>query len=231
MLYAVLPGFARLHPHAPERILTVAFLGPALLAGANVAGVARRAAAWPMLVRLPHAAAILAGALVLVVTADLAAGGAKARHDWALVDPINGADKLTPVDLATYYTSDAAANFLRAQTAATPGRYVGYAPDIRGEPWPYSTRFFDARTAALEVDNRALSLGLQDVQGYDASHLGRYDAYMAALNGRSQNYHDAEVFPQGLRSPLLDLLNVRYVIIPRQPPLEADGCRDHRAFL
>ena len=59
-----------------------------------------------------------------------------------------------------------------------------------------------------------MSLGIQDVQGYDASHLGRYDAYLVALNGHPQNYHDAEIFESGLNSPLLDLLNVRYVLVP-----------------
>lgn len=51
---------------------------------------------------------------------------------------------------------------------------------------------------------------------YDASHLGRYDVYVAALNGHSQNYHDAEVFREGLKSPLFDLLHVRYVLVPVQ---------------
>ena len=42
LLYQLLPGFARLHPHAPERILTVAYLGPALLAGATITALAER---------------------------------------------------------------------------------------------------------------------------------------------------------------------------------------------
>jgi hypothetical protein len=38
---------------------------------------------------------------------------------------------------------------------------------------------------------------------------------MVALNdGVEQNYHDANVLPAGVDSPLLDLLNVRYIIIP-----------------
>jgi hypothetical protein len=187
-----------------------------------VSPVARRIVCWRPLRELPYGSAIVAGVLALIVTIDLAAAGAKARTDWTLIDPLNGADKLTPVDLATFYEPDPAARFLRSRAAESPSRYVGYAPHIHGEPepWPYSTRFLDPRTAALEVNNRALPLGLQDVQGYDASHLGRYDAYMAALNGRSQNYHDAEVFPNGLQSPLLELLNVRYLVVPRQPPLE-----------
>jgi hypothetical protein len=40
------------------------------------------------------------------------------------------------------------------------------------------------------------------------------------LNGRSQNYHDAEVFWGGLRSPLLDLLNVRYLVVPTASRLD-----------
>ena len=123
VLYTVLPGFARLHPHAPERILTVAYLGPALLAGGAVSTVARRAAAWSAMRSLPYATALASSAIVLMVTADLAVGGAKARTDSALVDPLNGADKLTPVNLATYYQSDAAADFLRARALESPGRY------------------------------------------------------------------------------------------------------------
>ena len=55
---------------------------------------------------------------------------------------------------------------------------------------------------------------MQSIQGYNAVHIARYDEYMAALNGRSQGYHDADVVPQGLDSPLLDLLNVRYIVVP-----------------
>jgi hypothetical protein len=117
------------------------------------------------------------------------------------------------VDLASYFQPDGAARFLQV-SGASPSRFIGYAPYLDGLAWPYTTRFMDPATAALEVDNRALALGLQDAQGYDASHLQRYDAYLAQLNGRTQNYHDAEVFWAGLRSPLLDLLNVRYVIVP-----------------
>jgi len=204
LLYHLLPGFARLHPHAPERILTVAYLGPALLAGLSVTALTSATG--------KH---LLRAVLVLVVIVDLAQGGARARADFALTDPLNGADKLTPVDLNTYYQPDAGAMFLQLQqTDGPPFRYVGYAPYLDGLHWPYSTRFHDPATAALEVDNRGLSLGLEDVQGYDASHLGRFDAYLFAPNGRDQNYHDAEVFRAGLASPLLDLLGVRYVIVP-----------------
>nr|MBA3388430.1 YfhO family protein [Rubrobacter sp.] len=57
-------------------------------------------------------------------------------------------------------------------------------------------------------------LGLQSIQGYNAVHVTHYDEYIKAVNEEAQNYHDTDVFPAGLDSPLLDLLNVRYIIVP-----------------
>ena len=71
------------------------------------------------------------------------------------------------------------------------------------------------------MNNRAISLGLQSVQGYSAIHIARYDEYMRALNnGYEQNYHYADVLERGLDSPLLDLLGVRYMIVPAVAPPE-----------
>lgn len=226
LLYHLVPGFARLHPHIPERILTVGYLGPSLLAGVAVDAVWRRRL-WPRgVASSPRRQILASGLLVLVVVADLALGGAKARADYTLTDPLAGAEKLTPVDLATYYAASGAARFLQDRQAEAPVRYVGYAPEIGGRPLPYSTRFRDPGTAALLVDNRALALGLQDVQGYDPSQLARYDAYLVALNGRGQNYHDAEVFREGLGSPLLDLLNARYVVVAQPAAGRQDAFDD-----
>jgi hypothetical protein len=74
-------------------------------------------------------------------------------------------------------------------------------PTLRDQPTPDQSR-------------RTLLLGLQDIQGYDDSHLAHYDAYLAALTGATQDYYDASIFSTGLGSPLLDLLNARYVIVP-----------------
>jgi hypothetical protein len=214
LLYHLLPGFASLHPHAPERILTIAYLGPALLAGAAIS-VAHSKGWWiSTRLRTGLMPAVVASLVVLVVAADLAAGGSKARSDRLLKDPFDGIAALAPVDLSTYYRASDAAAFL--QVHRTDSRYFGYAPDVGGQPQAYTLRFLDPSTANMEVNNRALPLGLQDVQGYDASHLRRYDSWLAVLNGQSQDYHNAEVFPRGLSSPLLDLLNARYVIVPAQ---------------
>jgi hypothetical protein len=96
----------------------------------------------------------------------------------------------------------------------SPFWYFGCAPDDHGQPIAYTVRFLEPSTADLEVNNHALPLGLYDIQGYDASHLRGYDSFLAALNGQTQNYHNAQVFPRGLSSPLLDLLNARYLIVP-----------------
>ncbi len=206
LLYRLLPGFASLHPHAPERILTVAFLGPALLAGSCVQALC--AQEWF------RRRAIILG-LVALITADLTVSGGRARGDRLLIDPLDGIERLTPVDLATYYQPTEASVFLEQRQAQSPARFLGYAPEVDGRPLAYTFRFVDPTTAALLVNNRALLLGLHDVQGYDASHLQRYDAYVATLNGQTQNYHDATIFATGLSSPLLDLLNVRYLVVPQ----------------
>ena len=233
LLYHTLPGFAGIHPHAPERIMTVAYLGPALLAGAGLAALEQREWSLGRMKLGARARGVAPGLMVLLVVMDLAIGGAKARADVALTDSQNGADKLTSVDLMAYFEPDAAARFLQGQLqwSGTPSRYIGYAPYTHhGLWWPYTTRFMDPLTAMLEVNNRALSLGLQDAQGYDASHLQRYDMYFAVLNGQTQNYHDAEVFWAGLQSPLLDLLNVRYVVVPPVDQLDISDTLALRRF-
>ena len=205
LLYHLLPGFANLHPHAPERILTVAYLGPALLAGTAVCSM--RKAKW-----FRHAALTIG--LIAILTADLAFGGIVARAERLLTNPLDGIERLTPVNLATYYQPTPPGTFLAQQLRDSPARFLGYAPHVDGQELAYTFRFADPSTAALLVNNHALPLGLQDVQGYDASHLRRYDAYLTALNGQTQNYHDAVVFAAGLSSPLLDLLNARYIAVP-----------------
>lgn len=71
-------------------------------------------------------------------------------------------------------------------------------------------------------------LGLQNVQGHNPTHIARYDRFMSKLNGTTQNYHFIDVFEKGLTSPLLDLLNVRYIIVPAQPPEGEDSEGLHR---
>jgi hypothetical protein len=119
--------------------------------------------------------------------------------------------------LQTYYAPGSAARFLRSVGEPSAFRYVSYAGHIFRGPIAYTLGWSDPKTVALEVNNRGLVSGLHDVQGYNPIHLERYDRYMRALNGQAQEYHHADVFEEGLDSPLLDLLGVRYIVMPSAP--------------
>jgi hypothetical protein len=94
-----------------------------------------------------------------------------------------------------------------------------------GQTVLYRHDFDDPATQALNVNNRSMLLGLHDIQGYNPVQVQRYVELMAALNGRTQDYHDANVFPSGLDSPLLDLLNVRYIVVPTRAQSDQMGVR------
>ena len=81
-------------------------------------------------------------------------------------------------------------------------------------------------TEALLVNNRAIVLGLQDAQGYNPVHPMRYVEFIDVVNGRGQAYHETNLLSSGIGSPLLDLLNVRYIIVPADvPPGRSDLVR------
>lgn len=152
--------------------------------------------------------------LVFIVFVDLFAAGRA-----ALVRNLDteGGGAIRKVDLAEYYAPTGAVEFLQSRTTSgEPARYFGYYPRTTdsGTTVPYSIRFDEPDTNALLVNNQATLYGLQSLQGYNPTHLAAYDAYLEALNDRSQNYHDADIFARGLDSPLLDLLNTRYILIP-----------------
>ncbi|MPZ15693.1 MAG: hypothetical protein GEU73_14940 [Chloroflexi bacterium] len=269
-LVYLLPGFADLHPHLPERIMTVFYLGPALLSGATVSHLSRSRAAARTSALLTHlsrvSGRILRGtesdrsgivivlvALTLVIVLSIASnapplsvvtlaisalvvlahGLVAALRPFlslalalvTLVDLHAAAQTFTQqsqaasvvhtwqvADLATRYHPTAADRFLSGLAADGPSRSFGFDPDPGG--LAYTQRFAEPALAAIGANNGALLSGLHDVQGYNPTHVARYDAFLEALNGRGQNYHNAEIFATGLTSPLLDLLNARYIVIP-----------------
>jgi hypothetical protein len=133
------------------------------------------------------------------------------------VAPYGGFHRL---DLTGYYAESGAVAFLKSQPEL--GRYFGYDPEKAviedSSRVLYRYQFVDPATMALEVNNRATVFGLQDLQGYNPIQLERYVDVQEAINGEAQNYHDANILPAGLGSPLLDLLNTRYIIIPSTFP-------------
>ncbi|MBW3603838.1 MAG: hypothetical protein KY460_02815, partial [Actinobacteria bacterium] len=56
-------------------------------------------------------------------------------------------------------------------------------------------------------------LGLEHIQGYNPTHLVRYDDVIAAANRREQDYHVANLTPPAFDSPVFDLLNGRWVVL------------------
>jgi hypothetical protein len=202
-LFGLLPGFDRIHARSPERALIVFYLGPALLAGATVT--------WLQAHSKRLSPAILAVGIVAV----------ELQFAWTAqrAESLGGGGdyQFERVDLAAYYAPTGAAQFLQTKAQTEQFRYFGYAQHFLGEPIPYTLRWADPSITALEVNNRALLSGLDDIQGYNPIHVARYDQLMAALNGHPQNYHHTDVFASGLDSPLLDILNSRYVIVPAHP--------------
>ncbi|CAN5566611.1 hypothetical protein BH24ACT18_BH24ACT18_06310 [soil metagenome] len=160
--------------------------------------------------------------MVLVLFVDLFVAGRATLAERATADL--GKD-LVKVDLSRYFEPTGASKFLRSETENEPARYFGYGPRRLGDGWSfnYNNWFAERDTSALLASNMGTPLGLQSIQGYNAVHIARYDEYMEKLNGRSQGYHNADVVPRGLDSPLLDLLNVRYMIVPADVEADQDA--------
>ncbi len=202
-LLSLLPGFEKIHARSPERALIVLYLAPAIQAGAGVA--------WLTSFKRARMAGVGVLAVALVALDLHAAWLAQSAESLA-----GGSDyQFARVDLSTYLAPTPGALFLRDRAATGPPfRYFGYAGHVFGGPMPYTLRWQDPNVTALQVDNRGLLTGLQDTQGYNPVHIAAYDDLISALNGHTQNYHHADVFESGFDSPLLDLLNVRYVVMP-----------------
>jgi hypothetical protein len=149
--------------------------------------------------------------LVAVIAVDLIG----ANRSIAGEAPYGGFHR---VDLDAYYAPTEATAFLRDRAENSPFRMFGYDPSLRsiqdGQTVLYRRDFPATATRALQVNNRATVWGIWDIQGYNPVQPERYSDLMSTINGHVQDYHDANVFPDGVGSPLLDLLNVRYVVLP-----------------
>ncbi len=156
---------------------------------------------------------LAASLVVLALFADLLAAGGRTVADRETAEI---GKQLVKIDLSRYYEPTGAAAFLRSETEDRPARYFGFDPYLRGDglSFHYNNRFAEKGTTALLPSNFATPTGLQSVGGYNAVQVARYFEYMKALNGKSQGYHNADVYAEGLDSPLLDLLNVSYMILP-----------------
>jgi hypothetical protein len=143
----------------------------------------------------------------------------------------NSLDKRASADhLIDVYTrcSDpgGAGGFLREQLNLAPGapfRYFGFDPlglRVAGaeDGTSYHGQQGSAQIQALLVATRATCLNLYDLQGYNPTQLQRYADFLQAANGVELNYHDAAVLASAITSPLIQLLNPEYVIVPYAIP-------------
>ena len=200
-LFSLLPGFEKIHARSPERVLIVLYLAPALLAGASMSCLTCYR-------RLRPVGLVALGLIALDLHVAWLAQSAEALAGA-------GDYQFARVDLSAYVAPTPGAQFLLDRARSEPPfRYFGYAGHVFGGPMPYTLRWQDPAIIALQVDNRGLLTGLQDIQGYNPVHVAAYDNFVSALDGQAQNYHHADIFESGFDSPLLDLLNVRYIVMP-----------------
>ncbi|HZG67576.1 MAG TPA: hypothetical protein VEZ12_12585, partial [Herpetosiphonaceae bacterium] len=117
-----------------------------------------------------------------------------------------------------YLNENGVATFLAEQTATRPGRYAGFDPELLPDPqtietippqlgYRASNSLNNPGVFWLLVHNWGTWFGVEDIQGYNPIQTQRYVEYIDALNGHRQEYHERDLFPAGLTSPLLDLLN------------------------
>jgi hypothetical protein len=117
-----------------------------------------------------------------------------------------------------------AAGFLQARRdAGQLFRYVGYAgrfyPIPDQNPGSYSSARLDPAVVSILVSGRAGTLQLDTTQVYNPTHIAHYVDYIETMNAGSQDYHWLDPYPNVLaESPLLDMLNVRYIIVARSIP-------------
>lgn len=236
LLYT-LPAFERLHPHNPERIMILVYFGLALLAGATVSCLLKSertgafAALFPIAgilvllaggIRIPLAALLAVGAGVLFIAVCPLLGGyrqvaAALVMCAAFVDYSTAAAVPTAkMNLNEYYDPMDSGRYLQDAREAGPFRYFGYGAGVARPSRPYRLEYADPDVAPLLVNNRATVLGLEDIQGYNPVQVARYTEYMDTLNGRSQAYRQLQVLAGGADSPMLNLLNARYIVVPSE---------------
>lgn len=122
---------------------------------------------------------------------------------------LSGMQCLSPID--------GPSPFLREQTAQEPVRYFTHDTEVLrrrdNRLYDYLNYLKRQEVQELVAGNQSMCLGIQDIQGYNPLQSQRYVDYMAAMNGQPQEYHSSNVLPTGLDSPMLDLLNARYLVV------------------
>ncbi len=189
---------------------------------------------WPRATRLSRALPV---AVMLVVylqpmgleLIDGATGQSRFIREWQsnYTPPAKAADA---ADIYTQTTGPGGAgDFLLAQQAnGEHFRYVHYIgtgtadehnPRGRGT---FVQRRHEANTEAVQANGRSIYFAMYETQSYNPVQLSRYADLMTALNGAPQDYHFADVLPDASNLDLLDVLNVRYVLLDESLPADRE---------
>lgn len=207
----------------------------ALAAGASLAALLALAAG------APHHALVGAGLAAFALVVLLArTGRMPAPLALGLVVALTGAELVgaallvqdglrTYVGSAERYYGDpltrASAELLRSRGGED--RTFGYEPaDLAaGGPLGYRRYLWErGRLRGLLTTTQATVYRLEDLQGYNPVHLQVYDDVLATLNReRPANYRNAYLWPRALASPVLDMLNVRWVLTTPTTRITAPG--------
>ena len=283
-IFYLIPMFEEMHTHSPRRVLWLAPIGPAMLAGATIQMLPELRnwlrhrwvvflpllsliaadlyvtrhdtwAGWPTYITAglttlalaiaAYARSIPVPELARTRIVGAATGGIIALafvvpHVGDIAASINDPEGLTvpnnlwqhnpttqhaiAINLAREDTGGAGEFLQRQQETEQPFRYVGYS-GAGYEPAPsrsYPDRRLDGQVIAILQNARPFRLGLQSIQGYNPLQLKEWYDWMTTLNGRPQNYHFTDLLPSGFNSPLLDMTNVRYIVIDRYIPPTRD---------
>jgi hypothetical protein len=196
--------------------LSAAIVAAAVVAYA-IARLARTNSMWIARLQVVLIGVLLAGIVIDPVGFTLTKS-VKGASDSSLASAVTtGAATSDPGGAGAYIEQ-------QLQQSAVPFRYVGYSAPPEGYA-PLHEIFDQAWVEALLANNRAMRLGLYDAQGYNPAQIVRYQTLFTAINGFEREYHEALVQPAGLGSPLLDLLNVRYIIVPLDIAGDSGGQR------
>ena len=189
---------------------------------------------WPRATRLSRALPV---AVMLVVylqpmgleLIDGATGQSRFIREWQ-ANYTPPAEAAAAADIYTRTTGPGGAGaFLLAQQATGEHfRYVHYIgtgtadddnPRGRGT---FVQRRHEANTEAVQANGRSIYFGLYETQSYNPVQLSRYADLMTAINGAPQDYHFADVLPNASNLDLMNVLNVRYVLLDESLPSDRE---------
>jgi len=283
-LFYLIPMFEEMHTHSPRRLLWLAPIGPAMLAGAAIQMLPElrtllrhrwivflplliliagdlyvtmhdRWAGWQTyvtagLTTLALVVAVYARSypirelaqirIVRAATVGIIALAFVVPHVRDIAASVNDPDGLSlpnnlwqhnpttqtaiDINLSRKDTGGAGEFLQRQQETQQPFRYVGYSGSgYRPAPSrSYPDRRLDAPVISILQNARPFRLGIESIQGYNPLQLKVWYDWVTTLNREPQNYHFTDLWPGGFRSPLLDMTNVRYILIDRFIPPNRD---------